>query len=157
MVFSLKTSHFSTHFSSIFHVFSGTPPGSTFYPFYVDFYVKSAILEPFWEPARARNRPLGPPSSAETSRSLLDRSLDALSSFFGSLWAPFASLSPPFWDPLAPIRFPFGSLWLPERRVVLAAFIKKKSDGGNAALPRQRYSIVFNYSILVLSLNFTCF
>ena len=84
-------------------------------------------MEPFWEPSGARNRPLGRPFSAEKPRSLLDRSSDALPSFFGSLWGPFASLSPPFWDPFAPIRFPSGSLRLPERRVVLAAFIKEKS------------------------------
>ena len=45
---SPKTSHFSTIFQSFFHVFSGTPPGSTFSRFYVDFWPKMKIFEPFF-------------------------------------------------------------------------------------------------------------
>ena len=64
--FSPKTIHFPSIFRSIFHVFSGTPLGWTFSRFWVDFYRKSAIWEPFWDPAGLRNQPLGrhfPPKS----------------------------------------------------------------------------------------------
>ena len=46
----LQAIHFPIIFPSLFQSFSGTPPGTTFSRFYVDFWQKSEILDP-WRPS----------------------------------------------------------------------------------------------------------
>ena len=51
----LKASHFCIKISSIFHVFSRTPPGPPFFTFYVDFMPKLRILGPPLESNSVQN------------------------------------------------------------------------------------------------------